>query len=188
MSLSRRRLDLLVSTCLLLLGAWVVWEARDWPFRVKLFPWVIGFPVLALTVVQLARAWRHARRGSGPTLPVVAEEARQTGDQVPLPLGPGDGLRVAAIVGWVILFGLGLWLLGFRLGSPLLMLAFLRLGARESVRTSLVFSLAAYLFFLMAFETLLAVPLPPGQLAESLGFEWPDTAFTEWIRQGFSGG
>ena len=44
---SRRGLDLLFSAGIVLLLAWVVWEARGWPLRVKLFPWSIGIPLFS---------------------------------------------------------------------------------------------------------------------------------------------
>jgi len=63
--LSRTRNDILISAFLVLLLVWVVWEARSWPFRTRLFPWAIGFPVLALAMIQFGLAcWKAIRERS----------------------------------------------------------------------------------------------------------------------------
>jgi hypothetical protein len=144
-----------------------VWEARSWPFRTRLFPWAIGFPVLALALVQLGLASWHAIRQrknlvTGDTLGQQAENnvARA---------------RTIVISAWTVAFALGFWLFGFKVGSLLLSLAFLRFQAHESWKMSVVYGLGIYLFFLVGFELALGAPLPAGVIATSLGlqsFDW----------------
>jgi hypothetical protein len=83
--------------------------------------------------------------------------------------------RALSISTWTIAFALGFWLLGFKVGSLLLSPGFLRFQAHESWKLSLVYGVAVYLFFLVGFEMVLRVPLPPGVLATWLGlqsFDW----------------
>jgi hypothetical protein len=196
--LSRKRIDLVFSCLLALFIAWVVWEARDWPFRARLFPWAIGFPVLALVLLQVALAVRGALRerpaavGVASARPAMAER----------PAGPGGGgsqgdaaavaaaldaateelpnvevdpaiarQRALMISAWALAFFFGIWLLGFKLGSTALTIAFLRFGAHETWKLSLIFGAVTYLFFLLAFDLALNIPFGAGLIAEWLGLE-----------------
>jgi len=60
--LLRKRADLVFSALILVLAVWMVWEARDWVMRTRLFPWTIGIPAVALAGLQLIFAVRNATR------------------------------------------------------------------------------------------------------------------------------
>lgn len=191
--MSRTKNDILISAFLVFLSVWVLWEARSWPFRTRLFPWAIGFPVLALALVQFGLAvWNAIRQRSNAEAdsnrvdPGEKADAGVSGHQprLEVPGGEEAGLvldpklvhrRTISISAWTIAFALGFWLFGFKVGSLLLSLAFLRLQAHESWKMSVLYGLGIYLFFLVAFEIVLAVPLPPGVIATSLelqSFDW----------------
>jgi hypothetical protein len=170
--LPRTRNDILISAFLVLVLAWVVWEARDWPFRTRLFPWSIGFPVLGLALVQFGIASWKAFRGQ---LDSDADEAKgQQGVKAESEAPLNAKLltqRTHVITVWTIVFALGFWLFGFKIGGLLLSLAFLRFQARESWKMSILYGLGVYLFFLAGFEMALGFPLPPGIIAASLGLQ-----------------
>ena len=179
--MSQARNDVLISAFLILLLVGVVWEARDWPFRTRLFPWAIGFPMLALALVQcgcaVSKALRRQSGGkadigtSGQQAPLEVSPAEQAG----LIADPAARARAIAISAWTVAFALGFWLFGFKIGGLLLSLTFLRFQARESWKTSVVFALGIYLFFLLGFELALGVPLAPGVIATALelqSFDW----------------
>jgi hypothetical protein len=63
--LSRKKADLVFSALLLLLAVSMVWTARDWAFRARLFPWTIGIPAIALALLQMVFAVRNVLRFSG---------------------------------------------------------------------------------------------------------------------------
>jgi hypothetical protein len=164
----RTRNDILISAFLALLLLWVLWEARGWPFRTRLFPWAVGFPVLALALLQLAYSlWsaigqRVGREANGTSNDASDKPASVT-------LDPTS--RMLSIAAWTVAFALGFWLFGFKVGGPLLSLAFLRFQACESWTMSLLYSLGVYLFFLLGFELALGVPLPAGVIAAGLGLQ-----------------
>ena len=191
--MSRARNDILISAFLVLLLLWVVWEARSWPFRTRLFPWAIGFPVLALAMIQFGLAcWKAIRERSYADAvhthgePVENADAGRSGHQARLevPTGEEAGVvldpklerqRTISISAWTVAFALGFYLFGFKVGSLLLSPAFLRFQAEESWKMSVLYGLGIYLFFLAAFEMALGVPLAPGVIATSLGlqsFDW----------------
>jgi hypothetical protein len=140
---------------------WLVWEARDWPFRTRLFPWAIGIPALGLALVQFGLAlWNAFRQRVAPEVDGDGELLRR---------------RTLSISAWTLAFAAGFWLFGFKVGGLVLSPAFLRLQARESWKMSALYGLAVYLFFLVGFEMALGFPLPAGVIAPSLGlqsFDW----------------
>ena len=191
--MSRARNDILISAFLVLLLLWVVWEAQGWPFRTRLFPWAIGFPVLALALVQFGLAcWDGVRQrlnavvessDGGAAETTGAERGGHqgrleipTGEEVGLVLDPKlERERTISISAWTVAFALGFYLFGFKVGSLLLSPAFLRFQAGESWKMSILYGLGIYLFFLVGFEMALRFPLPPGVIAASLGlqsFDW----------------
>ncbi|MBI2089127.1 MAG: tripartite tricarboxylate transporter TctB family protein [Deltaproteobacteria bacterium] len=174
--MSRTRNDILISAFLVVLLLWVVWEARGWPFRTRLFPWAIGFPVLALALVQLGLAsWHAIRQRSSAKVENSHGEPGEKAD-AGVVLDPKlERERTISISTWTVAFALGFYLFGFKVGSLLLSLVFLRLQAGESWKMSVLYGLGIYLFFLVAFEMALGVPLAPGVIATSLGlqsFDW----------------
>jgi len=166
----------LISAFLVLLLAWVVWEARDWPFRTRLFPWSIGFPVLGLALVQFAIAsWKAFRRRLDSEAHEVEGEPGEKAESGAILDANLLTQRTFSIAAWTIVFALGFWLFGFKVGGLLLSPAFLGFQARETWKMSILYGLAVYLFFLVGFEMALGFPLPPGIIAASLGlqsFDW----------------
>ncbi|MBI2359548.1 MAG: tripartite tricarboxylate transporter TctB family protein [Deltaproteobacteria bacterium] len=174
--MSRARNDILISAFLVLLLLWIVWEARSWPFRTRLFPWAIGFPVLGLALVQCGLACWHAicQRSSAKVEGSHGEPGEKADAGVVLDPKLARQ-RTMSISAWTVVFALGFWLCGFKVGSLLLSPAFLRFQARESWKMSVLYGLGIYLFFRVAFEMALGVPLAPGVIATSLGlqsFDW----------------
>jgi putative tricarboxylic transport membrane protein len=143
---------------LIVLFAWMIWEARDWWFRTKLFPWAIGAPGFALALVQLGlditafgrtRALRQKKRPD-PTRSLAAR-------------------RTATIVGWILGFFFAIWLLGFSYAVPLMTLLYLKF-AREKWPISVILTLLAWGAFYGLFDYSLHVPFPPGLIFEWLRF------------------
>jgi hypothetical protein len=173
--LSRTRNDVLISAFLVLLLVWVVWEARNWPFRTRLFPWSIGMPVLGLALIQFGVAsWKAFRRQDLEVDEVPSEPDKNADSEATLDPKLASR-RTFSIATWIIVFALGFWLFGFKVGGLMLSLAFLRFQAHESWKTSILYGFGVYLFFLAGFEMALGFPLPPGIIAATLGlqsFDW----------------
>jgi hypothetical protein len=106
------------------------------------------FPRLALiaTVVLLTAVLAHASRRAGEA--TVATLGR---DRLPL-----------QTVGFVPLYVLLIWALGFTLGAPAAVLMYLVIGGRERMGTVLAVTLAASLLIEIVMVRLLLVPFPAG--------------------------
>lgn len=179
--MSRKKIDFLFSALVVLFLIWALWEARNWPGHSRLFPWSLGFIVLSLALTQLGVAWRgitgegrtdHIARknslddiGEGPSGAVnddpVSKETFVTTDTT--------RQRVITICCWIVGFFIGIWLLGFKLGSLCLTLVFLKLTAHEKWMLSTVMAVATYLFFWLVFDIMLKAPLGSGFLGDYFG-------------------
>jgi hypothetical protein len=192
--LRRKRAELTVSVMLVAIVILFLWEARDWQIRARLGPWTVGFAVLAIALVQVYVAARavvvagKAERAGGAPSPgpvVQAASGAVTSSNPPAPSAvfdkehqKGDPVtdhrKLVFIIGWIVAFCVGLWLVGFRLGAPLLTFGFLRLGAGESARLSCVLALGAFMAITLLFQTVVGLPFPPGWIFQSLGLQSPD--------------
>jgi putative tricarboxylic transport membrane protein len=133
--------------------AWTLWEAREWWFRARLFPWAIGFTGLGLALIQLridtaslVRS-RHARI------------EKKTNGQSTL-----ARQRTLGITAWILGFFAAIWLLGFPVAVPLTILLYLKAGARARWPISIALAFLGWLSFYGIFDYLLHVPFPEGEL------------------------
>ena len=175
-----RALDLVFACFIALVILWFVWEARDWSFHSRLFPWSVGLTVLILAWAQVALSARNFQFGSSK-------------DDIELKVRPQDHQgaeveqsqvwRLVTIGSWIAVFFLGIWLFGFRLGSLVLTIAFLKVAAKEGYKESLTLGLVNYLFFFIIFDFALGVPLLEGAIAQWLGIESLDGFVLQELRK-----
>lgn len=172
--MTQRLSDLIIAICVVLVLLWFVLEARLWPFHSRLFPWSIGFTALGLAMIQVIISYRQVVFAYRKK---VYDGAQSTAEL------PGRSIlsRLVTIGAWVPLFLAGIWVLGFRLGSLILTVSFLKLAAREGLSKCLGLGLMNYLFFLIVFDFLLGVPLFEGALAQWLGTDAFDKAVVNYM-------
>lgn len=148
----------LIFTCsVIALMAWAVWEARAWGFRPSLFPWAIGFPGLALGVVQLLLNLRGFFGAKTPSLSHTPPEEAAAAMK-----------RTAAISAWIVGYFLAIWLLGFSLAIPLTTLLYLKMAGKERWPTAIVATLLAWASFYALFDYALHIPFPKGLVLDWL--------------------
>jgi small-conductance mechanosensitive channel len=132
--------------------AWTLWEAREWWFRARLFPWAIGFAGLALALLQLrtdiASLVRSRRADSEEKINRESALARR---------------RTLTVTAWILGCFAAIWLLGFSIAVPLTILLYLKGGAREPWPISIALAFVGWLSFHGLFDYLLHVPFPAGQ-------------------------
>ena len=136
---------------------WALWTSRKFTFRAGLFPWAIGFPVLAFSIVQLISELKG--KGGRRTETSVKER----GPGIPTNL---VNRRTAGIFGWIAGYFVAIWLLGFNIAGPLCTFVQLRLGSREKWFITLLFTAISWLLIYGLFDRVLHVPFPTGKLLE----------------------
>jgi TctA family transporter len=131
-----------------------LWPALSWPERARIFPIVIFGPLLALSVVNFFKDLRRRPWTEG---------IRQMIDEA----GVDEATfrkRTREILGWVVVFFLALWLLGFPVGIPLATFVYLKLAARESWTTSILVTFGSWAFLVGVFGYVLDFIFPEAAL------------------------
>jgi TctA family transporter len=140
---------------LIVLLALALWTSRNFGYRAGLFPWVIGIPTFVLSLLQLARDI-GAKRKKAVTVAGQEAEAEIAPEVV--------SRRTIAVIGWTIGFFLAIWLLGFSIAVPLMILLYLKIAGKESWLMTAQVTFFSWLFYWGLFEKLLNVPFPEGLL------------------------
>ncbi|MFQ5916777.1 MAG: tripartite tricarboxylate transporter TctB family protein [Candidatus Binatia bacterium] len=153
--------DLLV----LLFFAFLVWEAKEWKLQARLYPWVIGLPMLVLAAVHL-----------GMELKGVAKKNSSASGGTPVDFQFAKGIdpvlarwRTVSIFSWILGFLMGVWLIGFSISIPVVAFLYLKVQSREGWMLSLVLTAAAWLLYWGLFERVLRLPFPEGKIFSWMG-------------------
>ena len=119
------RVDLLITLGFLAAGAWVVFQALDWPFRTSLFPLMTGSLLVGLALLKLGASVRRVA-------PVVQDNEQSAPADLPDVFVTASRSEWIAAVSWMTGFFLMLWLLGALVTVPLFAVAYLLLFAVPS--------------------------------------------------------
>ncbi len=147
-----------------LLFTWALFEAQGFRAQARLFPLVIGVTGLLLVVVYLVSGLRQETSATEP--PAADAFGAPEGLAEPAEALPPEvrQRRTAAILAWTVGFALATWLLGFPLAVPLATFAYLKMGARESWVTSVVFAAVTGAVFYGLFVEIVHLPFEDGVL------------------------
>jgi hypothetical protein len=149
------QLRTLFTLAIVIFSTYAVVSARDWPLGTRVFPWIVGIPLMTLSIIQLAREIFQARS-------ITAPRKEDTGDlQVDWSMGSGVvGAKALRFYGWLVGFLFCIWLLGFFIAVPLYTFLYLKISARENWLTTISLSLATFIFFIGLFDQVLHLPWP----------------------------
>jgi putative tricarboxylic transport membrane protein len=126
-----------------------LWQSRKFGFRAGLFPWVIGFPVLLLAVIQLVLDFTGRTRFKTEGIGIGPELSKQVVYN-----------RTFSICSWTIGYFVAIWLLGFSLAVPVTTVLYLKIAGKEKWPITLILSFIAWAFFYGLFEYGLHIPFP----------------------------
>jgi putative tricarboxylic transport membrane protein len=135
-------------------------QSRNFNVRAGLFPWVVGFPLLFLLLVQLAKELMGKTAGR-PRVRSGEEEPEMSAHTV--------NRRTAGMFGWIIGYLIAVWLLGFPGGCALSSFVQLKFGSNEKWPVTIILTVGIWAFVYLLFERTLHVPFPAGYLFEALG-------------------
>ena len=161
-ALRARRPQLAFALLLLLVFGYGIQSSMGLNFIGAVFP--VATSTLMLVIVGLA-AWRIVRPG-GSTSACFDQELtdRQT--------GMADGTNIWAAMSWFAVLFVLTALLGFVLALAVFILTFLRLRARASVITSVVYC-ACSIGFMVFLGHMLTLDFPAGLLQQHVELPWP---------------
>ena len=164
----KRKGDVVVCLALVALFAAALVAAQGFRAQARLFPVSIAVAGLGFALLQLVLELRRTTTPpirDAPVVPFTSEDTDDEEGPSPEEISPATRTRRTFIVfGWVLLFTASAWLIGFMPSVPLYMLAYLRIDARESWRTSVAFAVAAGAFFYGLFGVAVRIPFDEGFL------------------------
>jgi hypothetical protein len=157
--------------------------ASRYPAGARFMPYVLGFPAIALCLLQLfldARE-RHLAKADTRTELQKAEEqvSRVVGHAVHFDVGdillpdqglePGEQIR-RELIAWGYFLGLilGIILFGFHISVPVFLVLFLRRRAEASWRLTIGLTAGASIVLFFVFERVLHISLHQGFITERL--------------------
>ncbi|MBI2087850.1 MAG: tripartite tricarboxylate transporter permease [Deltaproteobacteria bacterium] len=144
--------DTLFTLSIVIVLAMALWQSKAFGFRAGLFPWTIGFPVLALAIAQLGLELLGRVRMSG----------LESGLEVELPKSVVYQ-RTVGIIGWILGFFVAIWLLGFSVAMAVTTFLYLK-AAGEKWPITIVLTVLIWTFFWGLFDYSLHIPFPEGLL------------------------
>lgn len=149
------RAPMLFTLAVVVFSTYAVVSARDWPLLTKVFPWIVGIPVMILSVIQLVREIYYSRSTG-------SRAKEDTGDlQVDWNMASKLVMAKAGnFFAWLLGFFFCIWLFGFFIAVPLYTFLYLKLQAGERWLTTIGLTLATFIFFVFLFDQILHVAWP----------------------------
>jgi len=140
------------------------YQAKDWRLQARLYPWVIGIPMVILALVQVILDLKGVEPKKQDDAAPVDFQATQT-------VEPEVARRRAInIFGWFFGFFAGIWLVGFSIAIALMVFGYLKIQSNEKWWLSLTLTGIAWVFFWSLFVKLLNLPFPDGLIQTWLGW------------------
>jgi hypothetical protein len=140
-----------------------VYQAQDWRMQARLYPFVIGIPMLILALIQVILDAKgiESKPDSGGA-PVDFQATREVDPAV-------AKRRAVNMFSWIFGFFFLIWLLGFPIAIPVMVFCYLKIQSREPWPLSIILTVCAWVAFWGLFVWLLNLPFPQGILLERLG-------------------
>jgi hypothetical protein len=158
---NRKTADVLFTLFILVLISVAVWDARGWEIKARLFPWVIGIPMITLLAAQLVLTVRQPAGNTSAGFFGVHD------------IPPSEAkMRAAKITTWLLGFAVALWVFGFAVGGTLATMTYLRFAGREKWPMVVIFGVVTLAFF-WVMKNPLTVPFPDGIFFDAIGFKPP---------------
>jgi Tripartite tricarboxylate transporter TctB family len=152
------------SFCVLIFFCVFVYLAHDWRPQARLYPWVIGIPMVFLAVAQVILELKGIQ-------PKKSDDATPMDFQFTKEIDPETAKKRAIVMfSWLLGFFFSIWLLGFPIAIPLMMFTYLKFQGGESWRLSIALTVIAWVFFWGLFVKLLTLPFPEGLILTWLGW------------------
>jgi len=149
---------------MVVISIYTVLSAWDWHFGTRLFPLIMGFTVLILSLFQLF--WELYQSAHAKS----SDKREETGDlQIDWRMGSRVVARRAGIFfAWLLGFFFCIWIFGFFVAVPLYSFLYLKLEAKEGWWLSLALTFAVFLFFVGLFDQILHLHWSSPLIAELL--------------------
>jgi hypothetical protein len=142
-----------MSLCIMLVGAGVVIQALQWPFKAALFPFIVGVPVCLLALIDflLTAFEKSDKEETTIDFKFSGHEDKAL-----------ERKRTISIFLWILGFFFLVIFVGFPIAVPLFVLCYLKLEGREGWLVTLAATLITWGSFYGLFVWFLNVPFMGG--------------------------
>ena len=141
---------------LIIMTAVCLYLARDWNSMTALFPRVVGFPMLALTIAILALDIRNGRRQAKEGAADDDTEFNTT------------TLRYIKYFAWLIGFVVLIWAIGIVYAMPIYIFSYMKIEGKYGWLRCGMFAIATTIFITILFEYAFRVAWPEAALLRIL--------------------
>ncbi len=148
-----------MSLCIMLVGAGVVIQALQWPFKAALFPLIVGVPVCLLALIDFLLT---AFEKGGKEQETVDFKFSGHEDKAL------ERKRTLSIFFWILGFFFLVILAGFPIAVPLFVFCYLKLEGREGWVLTLAATFITWGVFYGLFVWFLNVPFMEGLIQKTL--------------------
>ena len=139
------------------------YQAKDWRLQARLYPWVIGIPMVILAIIQVIFDLKGVEH--------KADDAAPVDFQITQTVDPAVARRRAInIFSWFFGFFAAIWLVGFSIAIALMVFGYLKIQSNEKWTISIVLTIFAWVCFWGLFVKLLNLPFPDGMIQTWLGW------------------
>lgn len=151
----------LMSFGLVVIAAWVIITALQWPLRTAVFPVTVGILVFLITIGELLLGLFEKKE---------VDEKKVEADLSPLEMmdQPLPTRKMLLASAWTMGFFLLILLLGFPISVPLFTFVYLRLHGKEGWRMTIGLSALAFACFYGLFVWMLHIPFSEGWVQQGL--------------------
>lgn len=160
------RLETVFSLVVLIFFCVFVYEAKDWRMQARLYPFVIGIPMLIFAIVQVVldlRGVKAKESSDGTPMDFQFQQTNVAPEEV--------RKRTITMFAWMFGFFIAIWLIGYVIAIPLMVFTYLKFQSNESWVLSTTLTAFAFVFFYSLFVKLLNLPFPDGALQTMLGLD-----------------
>jgi hypothetical protein len=141
-----------------------VYQAYEWRMQARLYPFVIGIPMIILAIIQVIFDLKGIEsKADDGAAPVDFQMSRTVPPDVAFK-------RTLNIFGWFFGFFFGCWLVGFTITIPVMVFSYMYFHGKEKLWLSATLTVIALIFFYSLFVRLLNLPFPDGAIQTWLGW------------------
>lgn len=139
------------------------YQAKDWRLQARLYPWVIGIPMVILAIIQVIFDLKGVEHKADDAAPVDFQITQTVDPEV-------ARRRAINIFSWFFGFFAAIWLVGFSIAIALIVFGYLKIQSNEKWTISIVLTIVAWVCFWGLFVKLLNLPFPDGMIQTWLGW------------------
>ena len=151
------------SFCALVFFCVFVYQAQDWRMQARLYPFVIGIPMIILAIVQVILDLLGIEHKPADNVTPMDFQATKT-------VEPALAFkRTITAFGWFLGFFAAIWLIGFSITIPAMVFSYMYFHGKEKLLLSAILTGFAFVFYHFLFVRLLNLPFPDGAIQTWLG-------------------